>query len=298
MGTRFARPRVGAARPAQLVGGLRAGPGAPAAVGYLGAVSDLPVINQGDPTPAEWAATWDVGTLEVRAPNAIVDHHKINASVVFLNVNPIMSNCVITPTITTIGGVSHNGSSLGTLTCMDTTIQCVPGVPASQDGLSSDAALRAIRCDISGSGDGIHAVARENGGTFISQCYIHDLAFLSEEQHLDGIQIFQFETGGPTSLTIEHCTIEATESPLGTPMNSAIIMGTGARPALTPTVNNCSLGRGLGNLEILHSITNATVTNNDFPEHGFFFDVSWEDGTILEWSNNRDAEGDLIPPPI
>lgn len=283
-----------------LAAGMRATAGR---VGYLGSPADLTVININDPVPGGWSATWISGTLVVAGNNITVDHYRINASLVFTGANPTVTNCKIYPNADDTFAVALSGGS-GVLTITDTTVVGNgTGTNPQVHGIGSDAGLVARRCDISQTGDGIHIVAQANpADAIISQCYIHDQAFIDEGQHCDGIQVFN-NLSSEGFFTIEHTGIRRTTSTLGTPMNAAFTSGPATSNAdylATPIINNCFFESGLYHMRVNFRLRDAAITNNDFgPIHsGEFGLLVIEEPIIIDsWSNNRDSSGNQIANP-
>jgi hypothetical protein len=156
---------------------------------------------------------------------------------------------------------------------------------------------------VSGTGDGIHIVSQSSAAdAIISQCYVHDLAFVDESQHCDGIQVFN-NGSGPGFFTVEHNYVARTVSTIGTPLNAALTCGTptsDSTPLATPTITNNYFQSGLYHLRINFRLQNATVTNNDLgPLYADEFGILSveEPASIATWSNNRDSTGTLIPQP-
>lgn len=291
-----------------LAAGVRAGPSAP--VGYRGDNSALTVLNVGGSRPAEWNSVWDTGTLVVQGANVTIDHYRINASVVFTNSNPTMTNCVVTANPGDIFGVALSGGGRGYLNISDTTVIGQPDIPNSEpqtNAIVSDSGLIAVRCDVSGTGDGIHHVAQSGTPSKISQCYVHDLAFIDEEQHCDGLQGFNpYETTNPGAYIIEHSYVAAVFSTGGTPMSGGSTAGpptANTEPLVTGTYNNNFIGGGLYHLRINFRHQNTVVTNNNLGtvavgEFGLY--VVEQPASIATWTNNRqgsDGSGTLIPQP-
>lgn len=291
------RPRFvsSGSAPTQLAAGVRAGPSAP--VGYLGLPGDLTTLNPGDSLPGGWDAGWDGDTLIVDGNGVTVDHYRINAEgVLFTGTSPTMSNCQVNVMSDAFYGVTCPTNTY--LTVTDTTvIGNASGVSPQQDGISADFGLIAIRCDISGTGDGIHFTAMPGTPTTISQCYIHDQAFLNEEQHCDGIQGFCHPTT-PGGYILEHSYIASSPSTIGTPMNAGLIIGGHpADPELTGTIDNTCFVAGLYHLRINfpHADDSTSVTNNNLgtvtvDEFGL---VTVDDPAdiLTAWSNNRTGTG-------
>lgn len=283
-----------------LAAGVRATAGR---VGYLGSPADLTVINVNDPLPGGWNAHWDTGTLVVQGNNVIIDHYRINASLVVTGLDPIVTNCIVRPNVNDVFGVQLS-SETGVLTVTDTTVVGnSTGITPQVHGIGSDAGLIVRRCDISQTGDGIHIEAQPNSANaIISQCYIHDQAYIDESQHCDGIQVFN-NALGESFFTVEHTAIRRTISTIGTPMNSALTSGpasSNADPFATPTINNCYFESGAYHLRVNFRLRDAIITNNDFgPIHASEFGLLVvEEPVIIDaWSNNRDSNGSLIANP-
>jgi hypothetical protein len=286
----------------QLAPGVRAGR---RKVGYLGSEAALTVINVGDPLPGGWSASWSSGTLVVNGDNVTIDHYQINASVVFQGLNPTMTNCRIHCNAGDIFGVTLSNGGVGVLNVSDTTVVGNAGSGTPQvNGISTDGGLVAVRCDVSGTGDGIHIVARpDQSEAIISQCYIHDQAFIDELQHCDGIQVFN-NTTDPGFFTVEHCYVELTLSTIGTPINAAMTCGTSpstdTSPLATPIINNNYFASGVYHLRLNYRLHNCTVTNNDFgaldTTSGEFALVSIVP-PVVTWSGNKNSAGGTIANP-
>lgn len=291
----IARPHVG-----QLAAGVRASRGK---VGYIDSQIPLTVLNVGDPLPGGWSAVWDTGALVIAANNVTIDHYRINAVVVFTGNNPTMTNCKVYPNADDIFGVTLSGSGKGVLTITDTTIVGnATGANPQVNGISSDSGLVARRCDVSRTGDGIHIVAQPSAANaIISQCYIHDQAYVNESQHVDGIQVFNYTAA--SFFTIEHNYVGRTLSTIGTPMNGAITAGppsNNSEPYATPIVNNNFFEAGTYHMRLNFRLRDMVVTNNDFgPLHAseFGLQVVEVPASLAAWSNNRDASGNTIASP-
>lgn len=294
--------RIVRAAAGQLATGARAAPGL---VGYLGLSSALTTVNINDSVPGGWNAVWDTGALIVRADNVTIDHYRINAAVVFTGLNPTVSNSIVTANPGDFFVINQSGSGKGFLTVTDTTAigqaRISPALPQS-DAISSDSGLIARRCEVYGSGDGIHPVPQPGSyatGSIVSQCYVHDLSFIDEDQHCDGIQYFSHETS-PGFLTVEHCYIGRVVSTIGTPCNSALtgMPSSDTTSQLTTwTINNNYFANGLYHLRVGSRAPNTVITNNDFgpleaQEFGLYDYLAQSD--IDTWSNNRDYLGNQI----
>lgn len=284
----------------QLASGVRA---SKRRVGYLGSEAALTVLNDGDPLPPSWSAIWDTGALVVNGNNVTIDHYLINASVVFQGNNPTMTNCRVYSSPGDFFGVTINGSGHGVLTITDTSVIGDPSSGTAQvNGISSDSGLVARRCDVSRTGDGIHMVSQPSqADAVISQCYVHDLAFVNESQHCDGIQIFN-NTGSSGYFTVEHSYVERTLSTIGTPLNSAMTCGTPTNdttPLATPIINNNHFESGLYHLRLNYRLHNATITNNSFgPLYTGEFGIVDVLMPMATWSGNTDSTGGSISNPF
>jgi hypothetical protein len=277
-----------------LATGLRAHRDGP--VGFLGDPATLTVLNPGGSTPAGTA--WDTNALIISGSNVTLDGYLINGTVFATGSNPTLRNCKVIAPAGQIFVATLSGSGKGVFTAEDCTlIGTTSGSSYQVNGLSSDSALAARRCDVSGSGDGIH-INTETGG-LISQCYVHDLAAVDASQHLDGIQSFNSAAG---SITVEHNWVEMPRDTSLVGVSSCMTCGTEVLtdPIATLTINNNFLSHGGFTLRLNHRLTGCVVTNNDFgplnPED--FGNTTVDDpSSVTTWSNNRDSSGNLIPPP-
>lgn len=282
-----------------LAAGVRAGK---RKVGYLGSEAALTVLNNNDTLPAGWNAHWDTGSLIVAGNNVTIDHYRINGSVIFTGNNPTMTNCKVYCNAGDIFGVTVSGAGHGILHISDTTVVGNPNSGSPQvNGISSDSGLVAVRCDVSRTGDGIHMVSQPNqADAIISQCYIHDQAFIDEAQHCDGIQIFN-NTSTQSYFTVQHSYVELTLSTIGTPLNSAMTCGTptsDGTPSATPIIDNNFFDSGLFHLRVNYCLHNATVTNNDIgPLRSGEFGILDMITPITTWSGNRNSSGATISNP-
>ena len=268
-------------------------------VGYFPQYGALTEYTPAGAAPTGWA--WDTNALITTTDNAVLNLAFINGGVVFAgHQNPTVTKCLVQMPAGQSAGITLNGQTKGTFTVHDTTfIGTLEGSTFAQNGISSDDILDCRRCHITYSGDGVHAVGN---GSLISQVYVGPLRFLDEEQHCDGIQIFQDNTTNG-AITIEHSYVYSSHSPLETPFSAAATMGpaTAGGVTITPLINNNWFGGALGSLRCNFETKNCVITNNDFgplpPGPWSYF--SWEppNTTIATWSNNRDENGDTIPPP-
>jgi len=301
------RGSVGARR--QLPPGVRARPNT---VGYLGPVSELTVLNPGDSltgTPFT-SSDWIGSVLVAHNVTSPVDRYLINAGVVIVEgALPTVTNCVIRPPSSADTGINVNGAT-GTLTITDTTVEgsyALPSTYQNQGIGGGSQRLISRRCDVSGTGDGIHAKAQPGAsfddGSLIDQCYVHDLTFIDPpDQHSDGIQIFQDATL-ETWMTVSNSRVDPFYSPGGLAPSSAFTAGAGPTDGLqTLWLDNNGFFTGAYHQRVELSIHNAIVTNNDY---GFVNAAAGEfglvvvttAGSVATWTNNRDGYGNIVENP-
>ncbi|MDN5274273.1 MAG: hypothetical protein JWP06_174 [Candidatus Saccharibacteria bacterium] len=294
------RTVVSQSRRSQLAASKRASRGK---VGYIGSQAILTVLHNNDSLPVGWNAHWDTGALIVNGNNVTIDHYEIHGAVVFQGDNPTMTHCKVFSNPGDFFGVTVSGAGHGVLNISDTTVVGNASSGAAQvNGISSDSGLVARRCDVSGTGDGIHMVSQASpADAIISQCYVHDQAFVDEAQHCDGIQIFN-NPGAASFFKIEHCYIGLTLSTIGTPLNSAMTCGTptaDTTPLAAATIDNNYFESGLFHLRVNFRLHNTTITNN-----GTGPQLSGEFGTwdmetpVAAWTNNKNSNGTTAANPF
>lgn len=288
-----------------LPAGERAGSGL---VGVLVPDSELTLLNAGDASPIP-GMFWDGSTYRVNGDNVIVENLLINGTTIgiFNNSHTIIRNCKVVAPFGAFHAIYTDTGVTGTALIEDCTVTCV-GNPTGPTqligtGISVDIPITIRRCDVSLVGDGIHITAYP--GTIISQCYLHNLKFVDETQHQDGIQVFSpVTTGG--NFTVEHSRVEASFSSTGTPMNSALTCGLPAdttEPRIGVTLNNNFWGSGLYNLRCEFRLENVGITNCDWGPIGLFdYFIVEQASTVLlpgaaGWDNNRDENGNLLARP-
>lgn len=283
---------------ATLPSGVRA---APYTVGYLGDPAALTVLNPGDTPPT---GSWDGNALLITANNVTLSGYRVNGEIVFSGTDPTVTGCIVAPRIGASFGITLSGTGKGALTVTDTTVTGQSKIGSYQNNaISSDSGLIARRCDVSGTGDGIHTVAQPAGGNaIISQCWIHDLSFLDPEQHLDGIQEFAHATQ-QAFYTVEHCYVSASTAPDGTPMNAGVTAGpasSNSDPLVTGTINNNYFGGGIYHLRVNFRHQNTVVTNNNLgllagTESGLA--SLDEPSAVTTWSGNVDGNSNTVNKP-
>ena len=255
-------------------------------VGFKGDTSGLAALDVGDPLPS--GAVWDGPAIRVNSDDFVLDGYIINGCIDIYGADPIIRNCIINATSDSFWGI-HGRE--GTLTVEDTTIIGPGQNPAGVQTENGPAIL--TRCDISGFNDGIATL----GAAQIKQCYVHHLAY-GPEKHNDGVQYY-----GGSDLVIQNCYFDlidyADGRPAGLGQNACVTLNETLVPNINPTVDDNFMVGGAYYLRIAGDVTGATVTNNDFGElkDPAFNEVNVIPSTIAVWSNNRKADGSLIPQP-
>lgn len=290
---------------------------APGTVGFLGDEGDLVEILVGGSltgTPLAGLGGWDGDTFVATGNDVVIDGVKLHCQglVHGSGTNMTVQDSVILCTPGGLFGVGQSNDLQGTLTITDCTVVCDTGPGTATYGVSiaGEGILIALRNDVSGSGDGIHANAQP--GSFaassrIEKNYIHDLSYLDEDQHLDAMQVFNADesnTSLPTYITIKGNYVDGQEAgPSGEAINSSLTMGRspdGADepPAVSAVIDNNYFGGGAFHLRIGYQTADVVVTNNNFgslrhsPDPADEFDYAdAEGGDIATWTNNRTGSG-------
>lgn len=305
-----------------LGGASSAGRAGPGTVGYLGNPASLVTINPNDSltgTPVDGIASWDSGVLRINGSNVTVSGIRLNAVVYHgSGANCTIQNCIINaPAPGALGSgfsaISQSSVDRGTLTVLDTTITCgTAGTNVVSTAVASESRLIMRRCDVSGAGDGIHTVgipgSTYTDGSIIDACYVHDLSFLDEAQHLDGIQLFNADVNNTTLDTyclIQNCRTDACYGPSGEAMNSGATVGTSPDDQVGLKIqiklDNNAFNSGAYHLRIGYRTLNCVVTGNSFgtftpsgPHAEFgLVDVS-DPAAITLWKNNRTTNGQTV----
>jgi hypothetical protein len=252
----------------------------------------LTVINQGDPLPLGWTALWDGSVLRINGSDVVIDMYDIRATVDCYGTNLTVTNSTITGSLDAYWGIH---SRAGVLTVTDVTI-IGPNNTAAVGGIVNDAGSMVVtRTDVSGYGDLIDAI----GPCTISQCVLHGPALVGGN-HCDGVQYY-----GGFGLVIEHSWIDTGspngDSTDGSHQNSGIYFDTTSSTATeNPRIDNNYLHGGAYALYTspAQSCSGAVITNNDFgPVSNGLGEVSVDHTDYVTWSNNRKADGTLIPAP-
>lgn len=304
-------------RPAAIATAGRAAPGT---VGFLGDSGSLIELFADDPltgTVFEGVATWDTGNLLVTSGGVEADGYYIHAPVVHTGGTDftIRNSIIEAPGGVGLWGVSAVGDDRGTLLIEDCTVICgTSGTTVYVNGVSSDSRLIIRRCDVSGSGDGIHAVGQPGSsyddGSIVYWCYVHDLSFLDSGQHVDGIQFFNNYSGvGPGPDTYAICEgnyVTGVLGPVNEPINSSMTSGRAPGegdnpPYLQLKCHNNYMQDGVYHARFGFALRNTECTSNDLNElHTDEVGLATVDlqGIPEVWTNNVDAAGDDVPHPF
>lgn len=294
----------------------RAGPGT---VGFLGNPASLTTINPLDSltgTPLDGIGSWDGDVLRINGSDVTVQDCLLNTILYHgSGTNMTVQNCIINAPApgdpgSGFSAISQSSVDRGTLTVLDCTITCATaGTSVVSTAVASEYRMIMRRCDVSGSGDGIHTVgipgSTYTDGSIIDSCYIHDLSFLDEAQHLDAIQLFNADVNNTTTDTfclIQNCRTDASYGPSGEAMNSGLTVGTSPDDQvglkIQAKIDNNAFNSGAYHLRVGYRTANVQVTGNNFGTftpsgpHAEFGLVDVSDPTAITlWKNNRTATG-------
>ena len=302
---RMVRPRSVPAGDGLLPAGVRASPGT---VGYLGADAALTVYTSAGAAPpgCVWNFQQPPGPayLTTTTNDVWIDHAKIFGELLLLHQNLTVTNSKVITDSGALYSIHGDIGSTGTMIVRDNTIQRLNAAAGDVNSAvtSIGPSLQLVRCEILGTGDALQPNIMGGNTILISQCYVHDLAKVDAEQHLDPVQPFQGETSAATSaVTIEHNWLDAIGSgstAIVTP-NSAVTLGQNSsngfekyNPVL---INNNYLAGGVLHLRIYQNTGNVRVTNNRF---GPIVDVGTHvvenPGGVIEWTGNTDSNGNPV----
>ena len=264
-------------------------------VGFRGSVSSLKVVDSAASAPA--GTSWQGNYLRVTAGNATLDGVYVKGAVDYGGGGTLtVRNSIIEGN----GGIwSPLLVRAGHLDVRDTTVRWRPGAPPPGDGwgngaIHGDATMTVIRCDISGTPDGIQ---NGPGNSTFEQNYIHDLARIGavpNNTHNDGIQMY----GGP-NLTIEYNRIDL-DGYDGTHQNAALFFQPDASsPASNARIVGNYLEGGGYTLRLDGPVPAAVVQDNTFGplNGGFGYAYARGGATLAVWSGNVTTSGQTVPKP-
>jgi hypothetical protein len=265
----------------------------PGQVGYIGATSDLKVIDSAAAAPK--GTTWTDSGLRIDGGSVVLDHVWVKIGIdIYNSPNVTVTNSIVDGASPQWSGIFMHDAGC-TLSVADSTIRWV-GSPRSNGGgswgngaINGDCTESIVRTDISGTPDGV-----QTGGKSLvfSQNYVHDLAAIGQppnDTHNDGLQIY----GG--SETIAYNRIDVGYD--GFHQNSAVFLdGDMSGPQV---VGNYLAGGGYV-LRIESGVRTAVVTGNTFgplTNNAYGYDYARSPATISSWSGNVDVSGKALPIP-
>jgi hypothetical protein len=267
---------------------------APGAVGFRGSVSSLKVVDSSASAPS--GTSWQGSFLNVTASNVTLDSVYVKGAIQYAGSGTLtIRNSIIEGN----GGIwSPVLAKSGHLDIRDSTVRWRPGAPPPGDGwgngaIHGDATMTVIRCDISGTPDGIQ---NGPGNSLFEQNYIHDLARLGtppNNTHNDGIQMY----GGP-GLVIRYNRIDIGGYD-GEHQNAALFFQADNSTFVSPQIIGNYLEGGGYTLRLEGPLTGAVVQNNTFGplDGGFGYAYARNGATIAVWSGNVDSAGNPVPQP-
>ncbi|HVK24938.1 MAG TPA: hypothetical protein VM677_26565, partial [Actinokineospora sp.] len=268
----------------------------PGQVGFRGDASKLRVVDGNSPAPA--GTRWNSGALRFGGGDVTLDGVYVKGGVEYSGTGTLtIRNSIIEGNhfswTTLLAGSGHVDVRDTTITYKDTQW---PGPQWGNGAIGGDGTVTVIRCDISGTPDGIQ---NGPGNSTIEQNYIHGMlrsGTYPNNTHNDGIQAW-----GGHNLVIRYNRIDISADGKaydGTHQNGAVfIMSDGPASGLQ-VVGNYLAGGGYI-LRIGESQRGAIVKNNQFgTTAGGFGEVHVDNpASIAEWSNNKSVSGNLIPRP-
>ncbi|GLZ38296.1 hypothetical protein [Actinokineospora sp. NBRC 105648] len=266
-------------------------------VGYRGDRAKLKVVD--GPGSAPPGTTWNSGALRFSG-NVTLDGYYIKGGIEYNGKGTLtIRNSVIEGNHNSwspiLGNSGHVDVRDSTITYKDDQW---PGDKWGNGAIHGDATVTVIRCDISGTPDGIQ---NGPGNSQIEQSYIHDLlraGTYPNNTHNDGIQSY----GGPnTVIKYNRIDISADGKAYdGTHQNGAVfIMSSDDGPTSGLQVVGNYLAGGGYILRIGASAKGAVVTDNRFgTTAGGFGEVFVDAGAqIASWVNNLSSSNKMINQP-
>lgn len=270
---------------------------APGTVGYRGDRAKLKVVD--GPGSAPPGTTWNSGALRFRG-NVTLDGVYVKGGIEYNGGGTLtIKNSVIEGNHNSwsplLGNSGHINVSDTTITYKDDQW---PGDKWGNGAIHGDATVTVVRCDISGTPDGIQ---NGPGNSTIEQNYIHDLlraGTYPNNTHNDGIQSY----GGPnTVIRYNRIDISADgKSYDGTHQNAAVFIMEGDAGQTTglQIVGNYLAGGGYI-MRVGASARGAIITDNKFgTTAGGWGEALIDKGaTIAAWSNNVSSSNKQINKP-
>ncbi|WP_146108269.1 right-handed parallel beta-helix repeat-containing protein [Actinokineospora auranticolor] len=259
----------------------------PGQVGFRGDRAALKVVD--GPGSAPPGTTWNSGALRFGGGNVTLDGVYVKGGIEYNGKGTLtIRNSVIEGNHNSWAPLLGNS---GHIDVRDTTITYKddqwPGKEWGNGAIHGDATVTVIRCDISGTPDGIQ---NGPGNSTIEQNYIHDMlraGTYPNNTHNDGIQSY----GGPnTVIRYNRIDISADGKAYdGTHQNAAVFIMTsdGSPTSGLQIVGNYLAGGGYI-VRIGASARGAIMTDNKFgTTAGGFGEFTVDDGaTFTSWNNN------------
>jgi hypothetical protein len=284
-----------AAGPGPVAAGRAPSPGQ---VGFRGNAGSLKVVD--GPGSAPPGTTWSDGVLRVDGGDLTLDGYFVKGGVEYSGRGTLsIRNSVVEG-----DGRMHSPiiGNTGTVEVRDTTVRWKagdegPGGSWGNGAIHGDSRFVVIRCDISGTPDGIQTGAHDSR---FEQNYIHDLAMFGtypNETHNDGIQSY-----GGRNVVIANNRIDLRDKQgraYNEHQNAALFfMPDSDWPLVNAQIVGNWLSGGGFTLRMNDSVTNAVVTDNQFgPTTGGWGELLIEGSQISKWSNNTDVDGRQLPKP-
>ncbi len=271
---------------------------APGQVGFRGDAGRLKVVDGPGSAPA--GTRWEGGVLRIDGGDVTLDGLFVKGGVEYSGRGTLaIRNSVIEGNSNMHSPVIGNS---GHVDVRDSTIRWKAGDGAPGDswgngGIHGDARFTVIRCDISGTPDGIQTGGHDSR---FEQNYIHDLAMLGtypNNTHNDGIQSY-----GGRNVVILNNRIDLLDKQgqaYNGHQNAALFfMPDGGWPLVdVQIVGNYLVGGGY-TLRLGSPTTNAIVTDNKFgPTTGGWGELLVEGAQISKWANNTDVNGKQLAKP-
>jgi len=283
-----------------------AGPGAvqagqapsPGQVGYRGDAAGLTVVDGPGSAPA--GTRWEGGVLRIDGGDVTLDGLYVKGGIEYSGRGTLaVRNSIVEGNKNMHSPIIGNS---GHVDVRDSTIRWKAGDGPPDDhwgngGVHGDSRFTVIRCDISGTPDGIQTGGHDSR---FEQNYIHDLAMLGtypNNTHNDGIQSY-----GGRNVVILNNRIDLLDKQgkaYNGHQNAALFfMPDGGWPLVdVQIVGNYLVGGGY-TLRLGSPTTNAIVTDNKFgPTTGGWGELLVEGAQISKWANNTDVNGKQLAKP-
>ncbi|CRK60315.1 hypothetical protein [Alloactinosynnema sp. L-07] len=268
----------------------------PGQVGFRGDATKLKIVDGPGNAPA--GTRWNTGALRFSG-NVTLDGVHVKGGIEYNGGGTLtIRNSIIEGNHFSWAPLLGNS---GHIDVRDTTITYKdsqwPGPQWGNGAIHGDATVTVIRCDISGTPDGIQ---NGPGNSTIEQNYIHGMlraGAYPNNTHNDGIQNY-----GGANLSIKYNRIDISADGKaydGTHQNAAVfIMPDGSSPSKNLQVVGNYLAGGGYILRLGSPMSGTIVTGNRFgTTAGGWGEVLLDNGGISQWANNVSASGAQVPQP-